>query len=583
LAEQSHAIPHRGNQAIASHPDTENAPCCQSDEFEAVLEKKAMQSGRAIGGGSNQKARQSRVDPTERVHRGWLQKQGEGFASFMRWKTRYFILYANGNLRYYENESGKNVLGEINAQDVTNVVSKAGTTDFDVITPRRTFHLKADSDKQRADWVGALQRSGVSREVCIQDIDLVQMLGEGAQAKVVQVTDKGTGDQMAMKVYPLAKLMDGAKAERVAVERKLLAELDHPYIIKGQSAFKEGDQLYICMEFASGGDLWGHMYQNDKCPLYKGKSASSSLLAGFYLAEVVSALGCLHSKNVLYADLKPENLVIGTEGHLKVTDFGLCRLNVQSYTGRDAFPCFQSKDEPIGGTPEYYAPELIHTRQRGPLGKALDWWTLGVLAFELFQKVTPFKIQKTSFDINEQAILDGRWVMDWTEYPGMPFTARSFIKALLEPNAARRLGTQGTVEIMKHPFFDEVGYNNWSGLEMKEISPPWRPAQDSSPFAEAGAVPASVMKPNAYKEGQRLSEINPELKGFAFNRRDTKTGSQGSGGASASNVTLPPMPEGNDNLGTGTWQKASGRRGGPKGYQFGDISRSIGGAIFGRK
>jgi len=106
-------------------------------------------------------------------------------------------------------------------------------------------------------------------------------------------------------------------------------------------------------------------------------------------SQVVCALGALHAKDILYADLKPENLVIDGEGHIKITDFGLCRTNVESYSGTDGKPCYVSKGRgQLGGTEEYFAPELILTKEQGPLGKALDWWTLGVLSYELFHKVT---------------------------------------------------------------------------------------------------------------------------------------------------------------------------------------------------
>jgi tRNA A-37 threonylcarbamoyl transferase component Bud32 len=443
-----------------------------SEEYGSLLDKKAHYSGDWVP--------QTQHDSEEVLHKGYLNKKGQGFADFLRWRRRYFVLTRNGDFCYYKHqrayERGDPPMGAIQCREVTDLSCQASDVDFQVDTPKRGYHLSCAQPDERSTWVSALQTAGVPRDVCYDDMRVRKMIGSGSQAAVAEVVDVGTGKGMAMKVYNLAELMkqdNGHKIQHVVNERQLLSELKHPYIITGQAAFHEGDKLFICMDFANGGELWYHMYRNQECPLhrqYKHKDGGSVLgivLASFYIAEVVLAIGYLHSKAILFADLKPENIAIDSEGHVKLIDFGQCRRGITSMTGQPGDGVPYESNERLGGTHEYFAPELIRTKRKGPLGKALDWWTVGVLFFEMMMKVTPFK--GTDPPVDFEAIEDGEWTQDWVDSPGMPFHAQNLAASLLDPDPAERLGTRGTVEIMRHPFFGEMNLADWARLQRVQV------------------------------------------------------------------------------------------------------------------
>jgi len=503
-----------------------------SDEYEVLLEKKARYSGAWVTPDTH--------DASEVMHQGWLVKQGEGMMAFMRWRQRWFVLTHSGCFSYYRTEEdyarGEPPVGCLLCKDVTNLVCKMGGLDFDVVTANRIYHLKTQAGADRNEWVKALQSCGVSREVCVDDMELLRIIGQGAQASVAEVIDVGTGRPLAMKVYDLRKILRSdqrLERERVARERMLLAELRHPYIVGGQAAFRKDDRLYICMDFAQGGELWYHIHKNKDCPLYYKGTPQRAILAAFYTAEVVCALGYLHSKDILYADLKPENIAISREGHVKLIDFGLCQQEISSMTGQDGVP-YKSEvaGDHIGGTHEYYAPELILTQQKGPLGKALDWWTVGVLFFELMMKVTPFRDKTCNHRVNMDKIKRGEWHQEWIDFPGIPFHAQNFAAQLLVPDPARRLGSQGTEEIMQHLFFAEMNLANWAKLQLVEVEPPWKPHADGIHF-DAGQVkdaqslkpqeqrivsPQPLMTANGTVDLRRLTDIDPVLQGWDWSR-----------------------------------------------------------------
>jgi len=460
------------------------------------------------------------------------------------------VLTRSGDFCYYESKSAfendEAPLGSIQCKNVTGLSCLSSGYDFDVTTAKRVYHLRVSNAGERSTWVNALQTAGVPREVCYDDMEVHRMIGSGAQGAVAEVRDVGSGKEMAMKVYNLSELMkakNSHKRQHVANERQLLSELSHPYIITGRSAFQKGDKLYICMDFATGGELWYHLYRNEQCPLHpyykitEGGSVLGVILASFYTAQVVLAIGYLHSRAILFADLKPENVAIDSEGHVKLIDFGQCRRGITSMSGvRGTGEAYVSKSpgDMLGGTHEYYAPELILTKQKGPLGKALDWWTVGVLFFEMMMKVTPFKDNhrpKGKPKVDFHKIITGDWTQEWVEYPGMPFHAQNLAASLLDPDPSTRLGSRGTVEVMQHPFFAEMNLADWARLQLVEVPAPWVPATtggvlnfDEAEIHNLGKRQAEYVKarplyaPDGTPEQRRLTLVEPVFQDWAFTR-----------------------------------------------------------------
>ena len=158
------------------------------------------------------------------------------------------------------------------------------------------------------------------------------------------------------------------------VEREILEKFDHPFIMGLEYAFQDTQRLYLIMEFVNGGELFFHLKQV--------KGGFDEVRARFYAAEMILALEYLHKSGVVYRDLKPENVLIDHEGHIRLTDFGLSKSGLKSSNGRTESFC---------GTPEYLAPEIIRDTN---YGYSVDWYSFGLVLYEMLTGVNPFKTDK---------------------------------------------------------------------------------------------------------------------------------------------------------------------------------------------
>ncbi|XP_029554770.1 ribosomal protein S6 kinase alpha-2 isoform X5 [Salmo trutta] len=234
---------------------------------------------------------------------------------------------------------------------------------------------------------------------------------------------------------------------RSKMERDILAEVNHPFIVKLHYAFQTEGKLYLILDFLRGGDLFTRL---SKEVMFTEEDVK------FYLAELALALDHLHSLGIIYRDLKPENILLDEEGHIKITDFGLSKEAIDHDKRAYSF-C---------GTIEYMAPEVVN--RRGHTHSA-DWWSFGVLMFEMLTGSLPFqgKDRKETMALILKAKL------------GMPQflspEVQSLIRALFKRNPTNRLGAgpDGVEEIKKHNFFGNI---DWNKLYRREIKPPFKPA-----------------------------------------------------------------------------------------------------------
>jgi len=200
-------------------------------------------------------------------------------------------------------------------------------------------------------------------------------------------------------------------------------------------------------DFCAGGELFFHL---------KRQRVFNEKKVKFYAAELTLALRHLHDNNIVYRDLKPENVLLDAEGHVRITDFGLSRDNVSTPTGATTF-C---------GTPEYLAPEMIlHRRTRSGYGKAVDWWSLGTLMYEMLTGLPPF------YNKNIRRMCEQILKMDlvFTGRHVISPAAQSLIRGLLSKNPATRL--QGAA-VQEHPFFEGI---DWEKLYNRQLTPPFKP------------------------------------------------------------------------------------------------------------
>uniref|UniRef100_A0A8C8HI51 non-specific serine/threonine protein kinase n=1 Tax=Oncorhynchus tshawytscha TaxID=74940 RepID=A0A8C8HI51_ONCTS len=263
---------------------------------------------------------------------------------------------------------------------------------------------------------------------------------------VRKIKGSDRGQLYAMKVLRKATLKVRDRV-RSKMERDILAEVNHPFIVKLHYAFQTEGKLYLILDFLRGGDLFTRL---SKEVMFTEEDVK------FYLAELALALDHLHSLGIIYRDLKPENILLDEEGHIKITDFGLSKEAIDHDKRAYSF-C---------GTIEYMAPEVVN--RRGHTHSA-DWWSFGVLMFEMLTGSLPFqgKDRKETMALILKAKL------------GMPQflspEVQSLIRALFKRNPTNRLGAgpDGVEEIKRHNFFGNI---DWNKLYRREIKPPFKPA-----------------------------------------------------------------------------------------------------------
>ncbi|KAL8504946.1 hypothetical protein ACS0TY_016229 [Phlomoides rotata] len=279
--------------------------------------------------------------------------------------------------------------------------------------------------------------------VGLDDFELLKVVGQGAFAKVYQVRKRGTSEIYAMKVMRKDKIMKNA--EYIIAERDILMKIDHPFIVQLRYSFQTKYRLYLVLDFVNGGHLFFQLYHQG---LFRED------LARIYTAEIVSSVSHLHANGIMHRDLKPENVLLDADGHAKLTDFGLAKEWEEN-----------ARSTSICGTAEYMSPEIILGNGHD---KAADWWSVGILLFEMLTGKPPFiggnreKIQR-------------KIVKDKLKLPAyLTPEAHSLLKGLLQKEPDRRLGSgaKGSDEIKNHKWFKLI---NWKKLEAREIEPSFRP------------------------------------------------------------------------------------------------------------
>uniref|UniRef100_A0A3P8YTY5 Ribosomal protein S6 kinase n=1 Tax=Esox lucius TaxID=8010 RepID=A0A3P8YTY5_ESOLU len=327
------------------------------------------------------------------------------------------------------------------------------------------------------------------RPECFQ---LLRVLGKGGYGKVFQVrkvAGAASGKIFAMKVLKKAMIVRNAKdTAHTKAERNILEEVKHPFIVDLIYAFQTGGKLYLILEYLSGGELF---MQLEREGIFMEDTAC------FYLAEISMALGHLHQKGIIYRDLKPENIMLNNQGHVKLTDFGLCKESIHDGTVTHTF-C---------GTIEYMAPEIL---MRSGHNRAVDWWSLGALMYDMLTGAPPFTGE------NRKKTIDKILKCKLNLPPYLTQEARDLLKRLLKRNASSRLGAGAgdSTEVQAHPFFRHI---NWEELLARKVEPPFKPflksAEDVSQFDSKFTDQTPVDSP----DDSTLSEsANQAFLGFTY-------------------------------------------------------------------
>uniref|UniRef100_A0A8C5Q6Y5 non-specific serine/threonine protein kinase n=1 Tax=Leptobrachium leishanense TaxID=445787 RepID=A0A8C5Q6Y5_9ANUR len=387
------------------------------------------------------------------VKEGWLQKRGEYIKT---WRPRYFLLKSDGSFIGYKEKpdtSEHNItlppLNNFSVGECQLMKTERPRPNTFVIrclqwttVIERTFHV--DSPEERDEWMRAIQMVANSLKnqetdedmeiktpsdtstsddmdiplpkgrpkVTMNDFDYLKLLGKGTFGKVILVREKATGRYYAMKILRKDVIIAKDEVAHTVTESRVLQNTRHPFLTALKYAFQTSDRLCFVMEYANGGELFFHLSR---------ERVFTEDRARFYGAEIVSALEYLHSRNVVYRDIKLENLMLDKDGHVKITDFGLCKEGITDGATMKTF-C---------GTPEYLAPEVLEDND---YGRAVDWWGLGVVMYEMMCGRLPFYNQ-------DHERLFELILMEEIRFPRtLSPEAKSLLAGLLKKDPKLRLG-----------------------------------------------------------------------------------------------------------------------------------------------
>lgn len=424
------------------------------------------------------------------VKEGLLLKKGE---FIQNWRPRWFVLRSDGSFRGYkqkpvegDGEIPINVF-EVQRSDITPINPKdekspkkgekyGFSVRFMQLTRiiERDFHT--DTREERDAWIAAYQdvkkkyeseaaaASVIERtramsfldprkpqpcDIGLDDFNMLKVLGKGTFGKVLLVRQKSTSQVFAMKVLRKDVVLAKGELAHTLTENNVLAKCSHPFLTSLKYSFQTPDHLCFVMEYVNGGELFMH--------LRKSKIFSEERVC-FYGAEIALAITYMHENGIVYRDLKLENILLDSEGHIKITDFGLSKEEM----------AFGATTTTFCGTPEYLAPEVLEDSE---YGRAVDWWGLGVIMYEMMSGKLPFSAPPGDWDRLFQAVLTQEIVYPATMSPA----AKDLLSKLLVRDPRGRLGggLRDGRDVLEHPFFTSI---DLARLRHRELPAPFVPA-----------------------------------------------------------------------------------------------------------
>ncbi|KAK0387585.1 hypothetical protein NLU13_3831 [Sarocladium strictum] len=321
---------------------------------------------------------------------------------------------------------------------------------------RGWFQLRGHADTMAENtptgeiYVEALYQRSEKRHFGPTDFQILKLIGKGTFGQVYQVRKKDTQRIYAMKVLQKKVIVQKKEVAHTVGERNILvrtATSDSPFIVGLKFSFQTPSELYLVTDYMSGGELFWHLQKEGRFDERRAK---------FYIAELILAIQHLHQNDIVYRDLKPENILLDANGHIALCDFGLSKANLTKNDTTNTF-C---------GTTEYLAPEVL--LDESGYTKMVDFWSLGVLVFEMCCGWSPFYAEDTQQMYKNIAFGKVRFPRETLSQEG-----RNFVKGLLNRNPRHRLGaTDDAEELKRHPFFADI---DWDLLAKKLITPPFKP------------------------------------------------------------------------------------------------------------
>uniref|UniRef100_A0A8C6UA14 Protein kinase C n=1 Tax=Neogobius melanostomus TaxID=47308 RepID=A0A8C6UA14_9GOBI len=289
----------------------------------------------------------------------------------------------------------------------------------------------------------AVPRKDHTTKFTINDFVLHKMLGKGSFGKVFLAELKSSGQFFAVKALKKDVVLMDDDVECTMVERRILSlAWENPFLTQLYCTFQTKENLFFVMEYLNGGDLMFHIQSCHKFDLYR---------ATFYGAEIICGLQFLHSKGIIYRDLKLDNVLLDSEGHIKIADFGMCKESMQE----------DSRTATFCGTPDYIAPEILLGQK---YNSSVDWWSFGVLLYEMLIGQSPFH-GRDEEELFQSIRTDNPVYPRWLTKDSKDILIKLFVR---EPE--ERLGIKG--DVRQHSFFGGI---NWKAMEQRQVAPPFKP------------------------------------------------------------------------------------------------------------
>jgi serine/threonine protein kinase len=326
--------------------------------------------------------------------------------------------------------------------------------------------------------------------VNLDSFHIIKVIGKGSFGKVFLVRHKARKTLHALKVLKKDFIIRKNQVEHTKTERSVLGYINHPYIVGLTMAFQTSDKLFFVLDYCAGGELFFHLGKLGRFPEDRAK---------FYAAQITLALEYVHNLGVIYRDLKPENVLLDDKGNIRLTDFGLSKEGVRGHSSGASSFC---------GTPEYIAPEVL---KRQGHGRAVDWWSLGALLYEMISGLPPF------YSRNRETMFDKIMKAEITFPQQMSMDAKDILSKLLVRDPQQRLGSgEGdAAELKAHPFFRDI---DWATLATGTVIPPWAPmvngSLDTSQFDEEFTSMMPTVSPDV--RDAYFGTIDSQFEGFTF-------------------------------------------------------------------
>ena len=341
----------------------------------------------------------------------------------------------------------------------------------------------------------------------IRDYTSLAIIGRGAFGEVHVCREKKTGQIVAVKKIRKDVLKIKNQVIHVRNEQLFMSKVKSPWIVELKASFQEDDYLYLVMEYLPGGDFMNLLIKKDILTEDEAK---------FYTAELILAIENIHKLDCIHRDIKPDNVLIDKTGHIKLSDFGLAKvspkifeINNNNNENIDFKPDTHQKNYSCVGTAYYVAPEVLKKKGYGP---EVDWWSVGVIFFEMLFGYAPFHSKETNQVCHK--------VLNWQKYLVIPSKikiskeAEDLIWKLIN-NSNQRLGIGGAEEIKKHPFFKDVDWDNIRNTKAPFI-PRLKNDYDTHYFETLEEK--EPFYPNRFNKKQKRKDI--EFMGYTFKEGD---------------------------------------------------------------